>query len=1041
MPDPHEALHKELSDRYELEGVLGEGGMGTVYLARDRKHDRRVAIKTIHPNRTNEEVRQRFQREIGITAQLQHPHILPLLDSGAAGETLYYVMPCVEGESLQRRLERDGRLSVDEAIRIARDVAEALQHAHERHVIHRDIKPSNIMLTAGHAVVMDFGIAKAMSEDTGGGLTQTGFVIGSPAYMSPEQATGERPVDGRSDIYSLGCVLYEMLTGEPPFTGSTPLELIARSVREEAPSLRSQIEDVSPALEEVVHRSMAKAPDKRFQTADAFAEALSEAQSIPVAEDGSPATSARRPMWPRLRDTRLLQVLIAYLSVSFILLEAAALFTDQLGLPAWVFPGALAILALGLPVLFVTAIVQSVGMSGISQRHQRWFTWRRVIGSGVVALAVWGLIVAGYMTMRTLGIGPAAPLIARGLLEERERIVIADFANHAPDSLLGGAVTEAFRVDLTQSPSIRLMAPDQMREAINRMQREPGGLVDLEFAREVAVREGVKAVIGGEINTLGSAYVLSVKLVSAQSGEELAAYRETAEDRTGIIGAVDRLSKRLRAKIGESLASIRQSRPLPSVTTSSLEALELYARAQELSRRGDLVVSIPLFEQAVALDTTFAGGYRALGIAYANVGNPGASRRNTELAYRFSERLPERERYRTRAIVQVGRGRPDSAAYYYRLLLESPYDTVVAMNNLGDVYERMGRYQEALELYRRSVRAGPDRIAGYVNVASAARTLGLHELADSALSEMVERFPPGPNQALVEASNAYYAGDIARLEEIATSWAEAPISDGDSRAGGRHLLAGLAGMRGKPREAMALADSAARLYVEDGSFSWAYSAVEVLNHAAWAANPESALPYLAPLLEEFRSAEALLTAPRFKHQALGLFAAAYALAGEHAVARALLAGADSLAALSDFQPAGATEHARAILALREGRPDESLQHLEFARAAEYGLMHNYSQLLLGDVYLALGRLPEAAAELEAVAGTANVFFGDTRAHPPLQPVAHERLGRLYLVLGDTTAALTHLAAFVELWSHADPALQPRVQKAQRTLQEILSQRG
>ncbi|MEE8573522.1 MAG: tetratricopeptide repeat protein, partial [Gemmatimonadota bacterium] len=499
--------------------------------------------------------------------------------------------------------------------------------------------------------------------------------------------------------------------------------------------------------------------------------------------------------------------------------------------------------------------------------------------------------------------------------------------------------------------------------------------------------------------------------------------------------------KRLRAKIGESLASIRQSRPLPSVTTPSLEALELYARALELSGRGDRVAPIPLFEQAVALDTTFAGGYRALGIAYANVGNPGASRRNTELAYRFSERLPERERYRTRATVHLGGGRPDSAAYYYRLLLQSSSDTVVAMNNLGDVYERMGRYQEALELYRRSVRAAPDRIAGYVNVASAARTLGLHELADSALTEMVERFPPGPTQPLAEASNAYYAGDIARLEEIATSWARGPISDRDGRAGGRHLLAGLAGMRGKPREAMALADSAARLYVEDGSFSWAYSAVQVLNHAAWAANPESALPYLAPLLEEFRSAEALLTAPRFKHQALGLFAAAYALAGEHAVARALLAGADSLAALSDFQPAGATEHARAILALREGRPDESLQHLELARAAEYGLMHNYSQLLLGDVYLALGRLPEAAAELEAVAGTANVFFGDTRAHPPLQPVAHERLGRLYLVLGDTTAALTHLAAFVELWSHADPALQPRVQKAQRTLQEILSQRG
>ena len=1044
MPDPHEALHEALSDRYELEDVLGEGGMGTVYLARDRKQDRRVAIKTIHPGRTNAEVRQRFQREIGITAQLQHPHILPVLDSGAAGETLYYVMPYVEGESLRSRLERDGRLTVDEALPIARDVAEALQHAHEHDVVHGDIKPSNIMLTGGHAVVTDSGIAKAMFEPKDGRMTQTGLVIGSPAYMSPEQATGERPVDGRSDIYSLGCVLYEMLTGEPPFAASTPLELIARSGREEEPSLRSRIEGVSPALEEAVHRAMAKVPEQRFQSAEAFAEALSGV-SIPVveADAGSPGTSATQPTGPRLRDTRLLQVSIAYLSASFIILEAAALFTDQLGLPAWVFPGALVILALGLPVLVVTALTQSVGVRGfLVQRWRPWITWRRAIGGVVIALALWGLVVAGYMAMRTLGIGPAAPLIARGLLEERERVILADFANHSPDSLLGGAVTEAFRVDLTQSPAIRLLAPGQMREVMVRMRREPGGGLDLEFARELAVREGVKAVIGGEINTLGSAYVLSVKLFSSESGAELAAYRETAEERTAIIGAVDRLSKRLRAKIGESLASVRQSRPLPSVTTGSLEALELFASAMEMGRRGNRAAAIPVLERAVSLDTTFAGAYRALGIYYLNdAGNPGAAQRNTERAFRFSDRLPEPERLKTRALVHSRRGRLDSAAHYYLLLLETSSDSFVAINNLGDVYERMGRYEEALDLYRRTTRAGPNVISGYVNVASAARTLGLNELADSALTVMVERFPAGPSQAITDASNAYYAGDIARLEEIATGWGAAPISDRGGRAAGRQWLAGVAGMRGQADLAMALADSAARLYMADAAFSWAYSTVVSLVHAAWASNPETALPYLEPLLEEFRSAETLRAAPRFTHGVLGLFAAAYALAGELDQARGLLASMDSLAVLTDFEPAGMAEHARAVVALGEGRQEASLQHLERARAAEYGLLHDYSRLLLGDVNVALGRLPEAAAEYETVAGTLGLSFEDARAHPPLQPVAHERLGRLYLVLGDTAAALGHLAAFVELWRDADPELLPRVQEAQGTLQKILSQRG
>ena len=240
---------------------------------------------------------------------------------------------------------------------------------------------------------------------------------------------------------------------------------------------------------------------------------------------------------------------------------------------------------------------------------------------------------------------------------------------------------------------------------------------------------------------------------------------------------------------------------------------------------------------------------------------------------------------------------------------------------------------------------------------------------------------------------------------------------------------------------MALADSATRIYMKDEAFSWAYSTVTSLVHSAWASSPEAALPYLKPLLEEFRGAEILRAAPRFTHGVLGLFATAYARAGELDEARGLLASMDSLAALIEFEPAGMAEHARAVVALAEGRPEASLQHLERARAAEYGLLHDYSRLLLGDVNVALGRLPEAAAEYETVAGTLGLSFEDARAHPPLQPVAHERLGDVYLVLGDTTAALTHLAAFVELWRDADPELQLRVQEAQRTLQEILSQRG
>jgi serine/threonine protein kinase len=216
-PSVSEAFH----DRYRVERELGRGGMATVYLARDLKHNRLVALKVLHPELTAILGAERFLREIQIAANLNHPHILPLHDSGAVGEILYYVMPYVEGESLRDRLVREKQLPVDDALGIGQEVAQALDYAHRHGVVHRDIKPENILLEDGQAVVADFGIAHAISEAGGTRLTETGLTLGTPAYMSPEQAAGQSSLDGRSDLYSLGCVMYEMLVGEPPFTGPT----------------------------------------------------------------------------------------------------------------------------------------------------------------------------------------------------------------------------------------------------------------------------------------------------------------------------------------------------------------------------------------------------------------------------------------------------------------------------------------------------------------------------------------------------------------------------------------------------------------------------------------------------------------------------------------------------------------------------------------------------------------------------------------------------------------------------------------------------
>src|SRR6267143_14122 len=235
MTDFLSRLAAALADRYRLEGQLGAGGMATVYLAHDVRHDRKVALKVLRPELAAVIGAERFLHEIKTTANLQHPHILPLFDSGGVEGTVFYTMPYVEGESLRDRLVREKQLPIDDAVRIAREVADALGFAHSHDVIHRDIKPENILFEAGHAVVSDFGIARAINAAGGDRLTETGLAVGTPSYMSPEQAAGSRELDGRSDLYSLACVVYEMLGGEPPFTGPTIESVVRQHLTAEAP--------------------------------------------------------------------------------------------------------------------------------------------------------------------------------------------------------------------------------------------------------------------------------------------------------------------------------------------------------------------------------------------------------------------------------------------------------------------------------------------------------------------------------------------------------------------------------------------------------------------------------------------------------------------------------------------------------------------------------------------------------------------------------------------------------------------------------------
>src|SRR5436309_760039 len=629
MGDLRARLQGALGDAYRIERELGGGGMSRVFLAHETALKRQVVVKVLPPEMAAGVNIERFRREVELAASLQHPHIVPLLSAAASGDLLYYTMPLVEGESLRAKLGREGELPVSEPIRILADVADALAYAHAHGVVHRDVKPDNVLISGKHAVVTDFGVSKAVSASSGGSLTSLGVALGTPAYMAPEQAAADPHLDHRADLYALGILGYEMLTGRPPFTAATPQATLAAQVTQTPQPVTAQRPAVPGALNALVMRCLEKHPADRFQSAGAVLEALE--QMVTPSGGITPTGSAPYDAVAAAAAARAhpLRVAGLFALTSVAVLGVVYFLMNQLGLPGWVMPGALGLLAVGLPIVVTTGVIErrralarTTGRvappAGAGGGWHGWLTWRKALGGGVAAFAALGLGAGGYPAMRVLGIGPVGTLVASGVLEKRDRMVLADFENRTTDSTLGPSLTEALRVDLAQSPVVRLLDGAAVGKALGRMGRKSGTALDVALARELAQREGAKAVVHGEIDPVGRSYVLSADLLSATDGTVLVTLRENAKDDGAIIEAVDRLSGRLRERIGESLRTIRASEPLEQVTTGSLEALRKYSQALRVNDAGEFDRAVALLGEAIALDTTFAMAYRKLAVVLSN---------------------------------------------------------------------------------------------------------------------------------------------------------------------------------------------------------------------------------------------------------------------------------------------------------------------------------------------------------------------------------------------------------------------------------------
>ena len=797
--------------------------MSRVFLAMESRLRRRVVVKVLAGELAAGVNAERFEREIQVAASLQQANIVPVLSAGDTNGIPWYTMPFVEGQSLRARLDAGGALPLAEVMGIMRDIARALEFAHARGVVHRDIKPDNVLLSGGTAVVTDFGIAKALSasrEAPGGTLTQIGTSLGTPAYMAPEQAAGDPTVDHRADLYALGCLVYELLSGRTPFHDRSPQRMLAAHLTEAPQPVGALRPDAPAALSDLVMRLLEKDPANRPASAAEVGRIL---DATPASDSfaSMPAMLLGRPgVWKRA----LAAYVIAVAVVAFLARAAVT----GLGLPDWVFTGALIVMALGLPVILATAYVHRVsrrlatmtpslttsggvaaptGVEAIAVKAGHHFTWRRAALGGAYTLAAFVVAVGIFMGLRALGIGPAGSLLAAGKLSDDDRILVADFRVTGADSSLGHIAAEAVRTELGQSKAVSVVPTSAVTAALRRMERAPNARVDLQLARDVAVREGIEAILHGDVSAVGDGFLIVLRLSAAESGDELAVFRETADSPRDLIPALDELSRELRGRIGESLKTVRAAPPLAQVTTPSLDALRKYvAGARAIDVEGDYPRAISLLQEAVRVDTTFAMAYRKLGVAHRNsgIGPLGAGDTALNRAFRFRHRLTDRERLLTEGSY-YGTGlvidRQRAAAAYEQLLEIDPSNSA-ALNNLGNIYRSRRELARAESVYRRAVSANQGTTIAYGNLQQTLVDQGKFAAQDSIAAQMRGLFPSAPGQALNALPRLYHEGKHDSIRVLIDR--ERSSTDPVSRIGAVSAASDLAAVHGRLRESQRL---------------------------------------------------------------------------------------------------------------------------------------------------------------------------------------------------------------------------------------------
>ena len=672
-------------------------------------------------------------------------------------------------------------------------------------------------------------------------------------------------------------------------------------------------------------------------------------------------------------------------------------------------------------------------------RFRRLLTGRGAIIGGATAIGLLGIVVSGYMAMRVMGIGPWGTLIGRGVLEERDVIVLADFENNSGDSILALAVTEAMRVRLEQSRVVKVADDSYVGGVLERMERDPDALLTAELAREMAVREGLKAVVTGQINEVGRGYMLSSRLVASETGETLESFLETAPDPDAIIPAIDRLSAAMRGRIGESLRTVRSSPPLSQVRTASLEALRFFTEATRANARQDMRRSLDLVNRALEIDTLFASAYRLRANQLSILGENRTQRiADATRAFQLRDRLPLIERYRIEALYhETVTGDMEEAIRAYRAELELYPDSRV-LNNVALIYMDLRQYARAEEALSRLLEVDSLALHAYHNLSRTQFNLGKPEEAEATLDRCEEVLPGDPYIDRIRARYAAARGDYDAAAVHLREWANVRTEDQPRQAYFGLHMANVVQVQGRLAEAESFLSDAMAIFDRRGAASSYLSTVsELAGLRLWfLGDTIRALEMLARALERYPLDSITPT-----ERPYAVLAVTYAFAGEPERARELVAEWDTAVPFELRRVGDYVRHiVLGVVALAEGRNEEALR--------EFGIFHERSTCpmctlpLIGHTHHLDGQADSAVALYERYLATpyyARTIGGTSPASgrdPYWLPVVYERLGKLYEQRGDTAKAIHYYGKFADLWKDADPALQPRVEAARRVIEAL-----